>query len=208
MEVDGTKMERKIRFLDGKEELVLPVTPPSFEIEDGVRIETVNLTGLGDIVIPGHSTLTQITINSFFPASPYPFSSQIAEPYSYAAWFSDRSARKKVLRLLVDGTGLNVAVLIDNIRYGERDGTNDVYYSLSLQRYRYTSADGSAVRETPDRDDVEMYTVKEGDTLSIIAAEKYGDMWLYPKIMSYNGLISDMIHPGDILALPPLSAIQ
>lgn len=200
-------MERKIRFLDGQAELVLPVTPPSFELEDGVRVETVNITGIGDIVIPGHSTLTDITIDSFFPASPYPFSSQIAEPYSYAAWFTDRSARKKVLRFLVDGTGLNIAVIVDNIRYGERDGTNDVYYTLTLKRYRYASADGSAVRETRESESVEMYTVKEGDTLSIIAAEKYGDMWVYPKIKTYNGMESDMIHPGDVLALPPLSIL-
>lgn len=196
-------MERKIRFLDGSEELVLPVTPSGFQIEDGVRIETVNLTGVGDVVIPGHSTLSQITLDSFFPASPYPFSAQIAEPYSYAAWFENRASSKKVLRFLVSGTGLNIAVLVDNIRYGERDGTNDVYYTLTLQRYRYTAANGGTAREDQVRTEVIQYTVREEDTLSIIAREQYGDMNLYTKIKLYNQLTSDMIHPGDILLLPP-----
>ena len=195
-------MERRIRFLDGYEEKVLPITPKSFQIEDGVRMETVNLTGLGDIVIPGFSTLTTITISSFFPNGAYSFSPSSEEPYGYVAWFSEKSEKKRVLRVLIDGTGVNLPVVVESIRYGEQDGTNDVYYTLSLQRYRFTSADGSAVRHEGVNPDVEEYTVRDGDTLSIIVNRKYGNAWWYTKIMTYNGKISDIILPGEVLLLP------
>ena len=51
------------------------------------------------------------------------------------------------------------------------------------------------------------YTVKEGDSLSKIAKEVYGDMMKYPVIFEANKpmLISeDLIYPGQVLRIPAL----
>ena len=45
--------------------LILPVTPDSFEVGAGIKIETVNIHALGDLRIAGYPTLDNITISGF-----------------------------------------------------------------------------------------------------------------------------------------------
>jgi len=61
--------------------------------------------------------------------------------------------------------------------------------------------------ETPSADDpyAQYYVVKQGDSLSKIAEEFYGDKMLYPKIFEANRqLLSDpnKIRPGQKLRIP------
>jgi nucleoid-associated protein YgaU len=52
------------------------------------------------------------------------------------------------------------------------------------------------------------YTVREGDTLSKIAREHYGDAMKYPQIFEANRPLlkgPDQIQPGQVLRLPPRS---
>ncbi|HMR86782.1 MAG TPA: peptidoglycan-binding protein LysM [Saprospiraceae bacterium] len=51
------------------------------------------------------------------------------------------------------------------------------------------------------------YTVKEGDSLSKIAKEVYGDMMKYPVIFEANKPMlksEDLIYPGQVLRIPAL----
>lgn len=51
------------------------------------------------------------------------------------------------------------------------------------------------------------YTVKEGDSLSKIAKEHYGDMMKYPVIFEANRPMltsADLIYPGQVLRIPAL----
>lgn len=48
------------------------------------------------------------------------------------------------------------------------------------------------------------YTVKPGDTLSLIARDVLGDLSRWPEIMDGNGLDSSDIFPGQVLILPDL----
>ena len=61
-------MKRKIVLKDGDFELILPVTPESYTVTAGVKIETVNIDGIGDVVFGGHGSLASVKIESFFPA--------------------------------------------------------------------------------------------------------------------------------------------
>ena len=54
-------------------ELILPVTPESFQVEKGTRMETVNIHELGDVVLAGYGTLCTLKIDCMFPAQKYPF---------------------------------------------------------------------------------------------------------------------------------------
>ncbi|MBC7886089.1 MAG: peptidoglycan-binding protein LysM, partial [Saprospiraceae bacterium] len=51
------------------------------------------------------------------------------------------------------------------------------------------------------------YTVVDGDTLSKIAKEQYGDMMKYPVIFEANKPMltsADLIYPGQVLRIPAL----
>ena len=215
-------MERKIIFKDGDEELVLPVTPPSFQLSEGISIETVNITSLGDVIFGGNPTIGSFNIESFFPAQDYDFAQRIAEPYSYVNWFIDRCWRKKVLRFIVAGTSINIGVMIGNIDYGEKDGSGDVYYTLTVHRHKevgglYDLAESAAVPsgESVRPDDknesgeIKSYIVRDGDCLWSIAQAEYGDgNGLWEKLKKYNGFTSTIIYTGGTVLLPPKSVLE
>ena len=204
---------RKIVFVGGGRELVLPVTPPTFEVDHGIKIETVNIHGIGDLRIAGHTTLDNPSLSSFFPAQQYSFCvAQFVDPYELAKQFEAWSDARTVCRMIVTGTSINMPVLIENIRYGEKDGSNDVYYTLSLSEYRYVTITPSASRavtlETPRPVTVQpsipkTHTVASGDTLRSIARKYYGDASKYTDIASANGIKNaNVIRVGAVLTLP------
>lgn len=120
--------------------LILPVTPSVFDVGAGIRIETVNIHSLGDLRIAGYSTLDDITLDSFFPAQKYPFRmTDDVQPYALVARFKAWAAARQPIRFLITGTDVNLPVLVEQIRYSERDGSGDVYYSLKLSEYRAVS---------------------------------------------------------------------
>jgi len=205
---------RKFIFRDTEKntELVLPVTPAGFEVSHGIKIETINIHTLGDVNIAGYGTLAAIKIDCLLPAQSYSFlnASGGTEPYSYVEKFRGWSDSRMVLRFIVSGTSVNIPVIIEDIVYGERDGTGDVYATLSLREYRElaivqkTSTENNmriaTVTTTPAP---QTYTIKSGDTLSAICRKFYGDSSLYPKLAKYNGVKNpNLIYAGNTLKLP------
>jgi len=206
---------RKIIFKDteGGIELTLPVTPPSFEWTYGINIEVVNIHTLGDVSLAGYESLGSVKLEVLFPANAYPFNNPSAgtSPYNYVEQFEKWSGAGTVLRYIVSGTGLNEAVLAESIQYGERDGTGDVYATLSLRGYRpltaekvETSGAGNAARtDEAATAATQTYLIVSGDTLSAICRRFYGDAALYPALASYNGIKNpNLIYAGDTLTIP------
>ena len=209
----------KISFTDYNEMITLPVTPSDFKIKEGVKIETISLTEIGDYIFGGHGTLESFSISSFFPAKDYYFATMKHNPYDYVNWILNRMYHKTVVRYIIEGTDINIPVLFEDIEYGEQDGTGDVYYSLTVRRYRY--ADSVAVKaedvetvtsrsdsQLENQSEVLSYKIKSGDTLSKICRDKYGDHSLYPKLQKYNGLKTTVIFSGNILKIPPKSVLE
>ena len=62
-------VKRRIIFvnLTTGQEIVLPVTPQQFTIDHGVNIETVNLTGFGDVHLAGDQTLFSEPLEFMLP---------------------------------------------------------------------------------------------------------------------------------------------
>ena len=59
----------------------------------------------------------------------------------------------------------------------------------------------------PPESEKQFYTVKKGDYLSKIAREVYGEAKKYPVIFKANKTMlkdPDLIHPGQVLVIPPL----
>ena len=200
-------------------ELILPVTPESFQVEKGTRMETVNIHELGDVVLAGYGTLCTLKIDCMFPAQKYPFVTGPYNPNPYV--FADAIARWSEMRLkvrfIVSDTTINIPVLVESIQYGEQDGTNDLYASISLREYRELSAvqvQATQAKENNARpsetlpQNPQTYMIQSGDTLSAICRKFYGDASLYASLASYNGIKNpNLIYAGNTLKLPDRSQL-
>lgn len=133
---------RLMSLVRGGTELVLPVTPSAYAVSAGMRIETLNIHGLGDINVAGYPTLAAIGIDGFLPANDYQFAHRPTQnPYTIIDIIKGWISGREVVRYIVQGTPINIPVLIEDISYGERDGTNDIYYTLKAVEYRYTEVE-------------------------------------------------------------------
>lgn len=204
---------RKIIFKDTEKntELVLPVTPSSFEVSYGINIETINIHMLGDVNVAGYGTLPTFRLDCMFPANNYPFNqpNTLLDPYGYVKKFKDWCDNHTVLRFVVSDTSVNEPVLIEDIIYGEKDGTGDVYTSITICKYREleviqvnnTENKPRGVEKSPVTP--QNYIIQRGDTLSSICRKFYGDASLYMKLAKYNAIKNPhLIYTGDILKLP------
>lgn len=207
-------MRRRQIFVDEAAgvELVLPVTPKSYSWENGINIETVNIDGLGDLALPGRKALDTRPIDCFFPAHSYDFNEPdtVLNPFVYVEQIEKWTQGRTPLRYIVSGTPVNASVLIQSLKYGEEDGTNNIYGVITLRQYQAPevlraetrhpeaarSADTQAAKERT-------YTVQAGDTLSGIARKFYGDAGKYPGLAAANGIKNpNLIHPGQVLTIP------
>lgn len=127
-------------IIKASKQITLPVTPESFEVSYGRRTETVNIHEVGDVNLPGGLALGTIKISCMFPEQDYPFALDAGDPYSYVDSIKKLIKKKKPVRFIVSGTGVNERVLVEDIAYGERDGTGDVYATITMRGYREVSA--------------------------------------------------------------------
>lgn len=204
-------MQRKFIFKDGNREILLPVTPPSFTVEHGINVETINIHTLGDVNIAGYNTLATIRIECMFPAQEYPFALSNGDPYVLVGYFEKWINDHAILRFIVSDTPTNVPVLVQSISYTEQDGTGDVYATITLREYRELNAvkieakgSGNASRAISSATvKASSYTVKKGDTLSAICRKFYGNASLYPKLAKVNNIKNaNLIYVGQVLTMP------
>lgn len=207
---------RKFIFRGGSREIVLPVTPPSFEISYGQGVQHINIHELGDVVVAGKPTLATIKIDGFFPAQPYPFAHYYTDPYTLVGVFQNWIVNGEVVRFIIPNTAVNMPVMIESISLGEQDGSNDVYYTLTLVEYKYleVSIPEEAVPTTSRAVDAppvtaQSYTVAKGDTLASIARKFYGDSSLAYKLATANGISNpNLIKVGQVLTIPDKSTLM
>ncbi len=217
-------MLRILSFLDeaaGKE-LILPVTPSSYQWSHGNRVETIRLDQLGEINLPGGRQMGSCTLTDLLlPAQLYPFCNPgaSANPFVYIEQLETWSDANKVVRFLVSNTPLNAQVLIESVEYGERDGTNDVYATVSLRQYRkpevpvlaVTGGGADTGRDTATgAAQTRTYTIVKGDTLWGIAQKFYGSGAYYTRLAAANSAViknPNLIYPGQVLTIPPVDQL-
>lgn len=199
-------MKRYFIFRGGEEEVVLPITPASYEVERGTNIEIVNIHELGDVSLAGYGTLATVTIDCLFPAS--------KDPDYYLAIFRRFGTEREELRFIVSDTDVNLPVYLQSIQYGERDGTNDVYATITLrerkplqavqlvQAPQATKPRASAPQEAAGE---VLYKVVYGDTMCSICRKFYGNDKpdTYNRLAQYNGRPNpNILYAGETLKIP------
>lgn len=207
-------------------QITLPITPESFEVTTARHTQMVNIHEVGDVNLPGNAALGAIKLHCIFPKQSYPFAEDYGSPYDYVGQIQSIISRKKPVRFIVTGTEVNERVLIESISYGEKDGTGDVYASISMAGYRGVSAvqtaqvlvestvkpvlhpvlSRPAEKEQPRE---QLYKVQANDTWAFIALNYYDDAGLANKLCEYNGSRSPglAMHSGDVIKIPIKEAL-
>lgn len=201
------------------DKLRLPVLPSKIEAGSTSNNKTIDINSIGEIMLLGNEDLRTMTIDSFFPNQDYPFVeySNYLEPWDFVSKILKWKATKKPIRVLITGTILNTEMGIENFKYGEEDGSGDVYYSLSLKDYRrirvrtLSKKDNEkkqeAKRPVPPKPKAEKtYVVKRGDNLWNISKRFYGNGNQWRKIYNANkkviGSNPNLIYPKQRFVIP------
>ncbi len=217
-------MEKTFCFLINGRSLVLPVTPERATWEQGVNIESINISAVGDVYRAGKRRRYRGQIEGMLPANPYSWAqaTAVVDPYYYINMFTQAMEQKTVVRYIVGGTEINAQVLIEGMTYEERDGSGDVYYALSLAEWvdleavtvsgPDTAWTGPTTQNSGQTTDAQaqQYTIVTGDMLSVICRRYYGNggARYYEALANYNGIVNPhLIYPGTTIKIPPESEL-
>lgn len=199
------------------DKFMLPVNPESFAFTEKHNNTSVNVNSIGEVNLLGKRDLKTGTISSHFPKRDrnYANNSGRQAPYTYINKLLSWKSSGKPIQLIITGTKINFQVTIETLKYGEQDGTGDVYYDLTLKEYRAVEIKKTKLKETKKKKSkpkrpaakkkTKTYTVKSGDCLWNIAKRFYGNGAQYTKIYNANrGKIKNpnLIYPGQVLTIP------
>ncbi len=211
-----------IKTDDNREEILLPVTPSSYEIIYAIEIETIRTTSIGDINVASHESLKSMTLESFFPEEDYVFARKSKEPWEYEDIINKwRENREPVRIIITDGvrTKVNQVFYIGAFKIGGNAESNgDTNYTLTLKEFKRpkkrvikpdtqlssTIAERDTTKSTPN---AKLYTVISGDSLSRIARKMYGDASKWEIIYNANMSIiknPNLIYVGQVFEIPDL----
>ena len=207
-------MQIIFRNVKTNQELIMPVTPSDFYVEDGRQVESLDMTDTGQVNLPGLRQLFSERLEFLLPSSArnYAAGGWTGEPYAAVDRLTEWSDGGDVLRFIVTDTPVNLPVLLGPVRHGQKDGTGDVYVTLELRRYRELAEESTEVnpdtghlaRAAPQEKKEEgSCTVVKGDTLWGICRRTYGDGRLAWKLAEANGIKNaNLIFPGQVVKLP------
>ena len=210
-------MLRIISFVEPatSRELILPVTPAGYSWRGAANLQVVSLDQIGEATLFGGTRMGECTLEDcLLPAQDYPFivPGGRADPEGYIARLEGWRDSGAQLQWIVSGTGINLSVMIAELTYGERDGTNDRYISISLRQWQrletpVLAVSGGAATERDSRTgaaSVKSYTVQSGDCLWAIAEKYYGKGSEYTRLAAANPDIKNpsLIYPGQVLTIP------
>ena len=118
--------------------LQLPVPPSSYSLKSGNNNSVINVESVGEVNILGDSKLSEISFESFFPAQEYNFCaySNIPTPFECVAQIESWRKSKKPIRVILTDTDINDLFSIETFEYSEKDGTGDIYFTLTLKQYK------------------------------------------------------------------------
>lgn len=205
-----------------QERIRIPVLPQSFKVKNGSKNDSVDIAGLGEVVIMQSRPALQFSFSSFFPASEFPglHVSTLTKPLVLIQKINTWKAGRKPVHFILTACGVDLYATIEDFTYTESGGDPGTYqYSLTLKEYREIAvrqvkvdieqATATVAKEEPRVDNTvppKTYTVVSGDCLCKIAKRFYGSEAQYKKIYEANrdviGGNPNLIRPGQVLTIP------
>lgn len=155
-----------------KDKFVLPVTPSSYDIDVAQKNTVVNVISKGEVNLLGKTGLKSVKLSSFFPAQDYNFSNaDRKDPDYYVDKLESWRKSNTLIRFIISGV-INIQCSIESFSWGQKDGTKDIYYDLTLKEYREVS---TKKRTTKTVKKASKHKIKKGDTLYKLAKKYYGN---------------------------------
>lgn len=210
-------MEFWLSYNNFAEKLQLPVNPGEFSLKTGNKNTVVDIQDKGELNLIGGEKLAEIQLASFFPAryAPYCAYQSIPAPYDAVALVEKWRKSGRPVRLIITDTPVNIAVAIEDFEHGEKGGTRDVGYTLTLREYRFIQLkqvgaqpvqEGMSSPRPDEKETSKIYEVKPDDCLWLISQRVYGDGSRWQEIYNANqstiGPDPGLIQPGQQLVIP------
>jgi nucleoid-associated protein YgaU len=217
-----SKYQMWLTYNGETEKIRFPVLPEEIQIKKGGANKSVDIQGLGEVVIKQDPRAITISFSSFFPFTPFPGVQfdELTPPSDIKDKITVWKNSDKPVHFLVSGTTINLYCAIEDFSYSEQGGDiGTLHYSLTLKEYKETAArqvkidiptqkavvpEPSPAR-TDNRAPEKTYTVVKGDCLWNIAAKHLGSGSRYTEIYNLNTDIiknPNLIYPGQVLKLP------
>ena len=210
-----------ISLTAGSSVVTFPVLPSELMVSVNTNHGTVNINNYGEYLMKGRTGLKSLTLAGFFPAQDYPFAMMTMSPYTYIAELEAMRTGGEVCQLTVSDTPISMPCLISSFKFGEKDGSGDVYYELGLMEYRYVTAPetgkteaATGLKKRPESFWSKMkknITYYPGDSIGNVIGravgksvtlnnEQFSKFQIYRSIVRNGGL-----SPGDIIRLTTMN---
>ena len=217
----NTNYQMWITYNAESEKLRIPVLPETFTVSIGSNNSSVDVVGLGVVVIKQDRPAFQFSFSSFFPKKNFPgVSVALSSPLACIEKLKKWHDGDKPVHLILTDVGIDVFCTIEQLNYHEQGGdTGTIHYDITLKEYREvtvrqvkidTPKKTATVEKTEQRVDNSVkpktYTVKSGDCLWNIAKKFYGSGAQYKKLYDVNMAViggnPNLIYPGQVLTIP------
>ena len=168
---------------NGEERIYFTVNPARLTVTRPNENRVRSLAMGGTVNIWGGRGLREVRLTTFLPSAYSPFFDG-KEPESVLAMLKSWQDSGDPVRLIISGSDINDAFLIEDVSETLAEGDRDVGLTVTL-------------RVTP-----QTYTVKKGDTLWDIACRFYGDGTKWGRIAAKNGVTNPRkLQIGKVLTL-------
>ena len=196
--------------------LTFPVPPQQFTISSGKKVETKTLLTLGEVDFGGGAKVAEIQFATFFPASydpHYCVVTELPDPRQAVETLTRYAEQEVPIRLIVEDSSLNMMVRLADLKTELKGGEpGDYYVEMTFRRWtvvkpvKATAASPAAPAREAPRPQAKSYTIKAGDTLSLIARRVYGDSSKWRTIYNANkaliGPNPNTLPAGKTLTIP------
>lgn len=203
----------------------LPANPEEIKRSRKLNVEKYQVLGEGQVSIPTHCELEEISFEAEFPSQGYHYveAGAKADADHYEKMFRKAQRNMQPLRFIASNDisdDISMMVLVEKAEAVEKAGEEgDKYIALTLLEYkspgkRYVAVQTPAAvvrqeenageAQNPAVTENKTHTVQPGDTLWGLAKKYYGNGALYPKIASANPGIKNpnLIYDGQVLIIP------
>lgn len=196
---------------NGETQFTFAVNPANITVSRPNVNRAVSLAMGGQVNLWGGRGLREVRLDTFLPREGSRFFDGRA-PDTILSLLKSWQDSGDPIRLIISGTDINDAFLIEDLSESFREGDGDVWLSLQLREYKFQNVSqqqngqaGQATQSTQREDEritPKTYTVVKGDTLWDIAARFYGSGTKWGVLAEKNGITNPRrLQIGTVLYL-------
>lgn len=196
---------------NGEQQFSFTVNPESLSVSRPNRNRVETLAMGGTVNLWGGRGLREVRFTTFLPGERSPFydGTDGAEVLALLKGWQDSG---DPIRMIVSGSDINDAFLIEDVTETLREGDGDITLTVHLREYKFSSelsaqtgGTAQSVQRTARADErvtPKTWTVRRGDTLWAIACTLYGDGTRWREIARKNGVADPRkLQIGTVLTL-------